>query len=157
MNLWSSFRGTPPQRRARLYTTLVERAFASSVSGALLPTREPFLYTLSLTAMEGVTLDALEQAVVEQIERVRRQGVSNEEVARGKRQLRARIVFETDSVTNIAHQIGYFETVTGPGVFETLAHRIEAVTPEQVSAVARARLTREKCTVGLFRPLGAAA
>ena len=42
-------------------------------------------------------------------------------MARAKRQLRARLVFEDDSVTNIAHQIGYFETVTGPGYFETLA------------------------------------
>ena len=42
-------------------------------------------------------------------------GVTDGEVARAKRQLRARLVFENDSVTNIAHQLGYFETVTGPG------------------------------------------
>ena len=156
-NLWSSFRGTPPQRRARLYTTLVERAVASSVSGALLPTREPFLYTLSLTAVDGVPLETLEAAVLEQLERLRRQGVSTEEVSRARRQLRARIVFETDSVTNIAHQLGYFETVAGPGVFETLASRTDAVTADRVSEVARTYLPRENCTVGWFRPLGAAA
>ena len=54
VNLWSSFRGAPPQRKARLYTALVERGLASTVSGALLPTAQPFLYTLSFTAMEGV-------------------------------------------------------------------------------------------------------
>ena len=31
LNLWSSFRGAPPQRRARLYTALVERGLASAV------------------------------------------------------------------------------------------------------------------------------
>ena len=41
----------------------------------------------------------------------RRDGLTEDEVARAKRQLRARLVFETDSVTNVAHQIGYFETV----------------------------------------------
>jgi hypothetical protein len=56
LNIWSSFRGTPPQRRARLYTSLVERGLASSVAGSLLPTSEPFLYNVSLTAMEGVSL-----------------------------------------------------------------------------------------------------
>ena len=29
VNLWSSFRGAPPQRKARLYTRLVERGLAS--------------------------------------------------------------------------------------------------------------------------------
>ena len=71
VNLWSSFRGAPPQRKARLYTALVERGLASTVSGALLPTAQPFLYTLSFTAMEGVPLDALEAAALEEIERVR--------------------------------------------------------------------------------------
>ena len=45
VNMWSSFRAAPPQRSARLYTALVERGLASVVAGALLPTREPFLYT----------------------------------------------------------------------------------------------------------------
>ena len=45
MNLWSSFRGAPPQRKARLYTSLVERSLAANVSGVLVPTAQPFLYT----------------------------------------------------------------------------------------------------------------
>ncbi len=147
----------PPQRRARLYTSLVERALASSVSGALLPTAEPFIYTLSLTAMDGVQLPTLEQATLEQIETLVRQGVSEEETRRAKRQLKARLVFENDSVTNIAHQLGYFDVVTGPGVFETLARRIDEVKAEEVSRVARERLVRSKSTVGWFKPAGAAA
>jgi zinc protease len=62
VNLWSSFRGVPPQRKARLYTALVERGLASTVSGAILPTAQPYLYTLSLTAIDGVSLASLEGA-----------------------------------------------------------------------------------------------
>jgi zinc protease len=153
LNLWSSFRGVPPQRRARLYTTLVEGGLASAVSGAILPTREPFLYTVSLTAIEGITLPSLEEAATREVERVRTEGLTEDEVARAKRQLRARLVFEADSVTNIAHQIGYFDTVTGPGYFEALASRVLAVTPEQVADVAARRLASDKRTVGWFRPL----
>jgi zinc protease len=152
-NLWCSFRGVPPQRRARLYTTLVERGLASVVAGALLPTREPFLYSLSLTASDGVPLAALEEAATRELDRVRTEGLSEEEVARAKRQLRARLVFDADSVTNLAHQLGYFETVTGPGFFDTLASRVLAVTPAQVADVAARRLVAEKRTVGWFRPL----
>jgi zinc protease len=153
LNLWSSFRGAPPQRKARLYTRLVERSLASNVSGALVPTAQPFLYMISLTAMQGVSLSALEAAAAEEIERVREGGVSDDEVARACRQLRARFVFETDSVTNIAHQLGYFETVTGPGFFEDMQARVAAVTPTEVAAVARRRLLPAHRTVGWFQPL----
>src|SRR3989338_81505 len=56
LNLWSSFRVPPPQRSTRLYRALVERGLASSVSGALLPTEQPFLYTVSVTATDGTAL-----------------------------------------------------------------------------------------------------
>jgi zinc protease len=153
LNLWSSFRGVPPQRKARLYTGLVERGLASSVSGALLPTAQPFLYTISLTAMEGVSLSDLETATTALIDSVSANGVDEAEAARGRRQLRARLVFETDSVTNIAHQLGYFETVAGPGFLSGLRARIDAVTVEQIADVARRLLTRSTRTVGWFQPL----
>jgi zinc protease len=152
LNIWSSFRGSPPQRRARLYTAIVERGLASNVSGALLPTSEPFLYTLSFTAIAGVPLPAIEGAALAEIDRVRESGVEPSEIFRAKRQLRARLVFENDSVTHIAHQLGYFETVAGPGFFPRLQQCIDAVTPEQVWDVARRRLGAASRTVGWFRP-----
>jgi zinc protease len=153
LNIWSSFRSAPPQRRARLYTSIVEKGLASAVGGSLLPTREPFLYSIGFTAMEGVPLPALEEAATREIERARRDGLTEDEVARAKRQLRARLVFETDSVTNVAHQIGYFETVAGPGYMDDLASRLHAVTAAQVSDVAARRLAADRRTVGWFRPL----
>jgi zinc protease len=152
-NLWSSFRGQPPQRKARLYTGLVERGLASTVSGSLIATADPFLYNVSLTAMDGVSLPTLEAAALEIIERVREDGLTDEEVARAKRQLRARLVFETDSVTNIAHQLGFFEVVVGPGFFETIRPGVAAVTPAQVHDVAKRRLARDTRTVGWFQPV----
>jgi len=155
VNLWASFRGAPPQRRARLYTALVERGLASSVSGSLLPTRDPFLYNVSLTATDGVPLTALEEAATAEIERVRREGLREDEVARAKRQLRARMVFENDSITNVAHQLGYFETVVGPGYFDALTARVEQVSAAEVADAAAKRLTSELRTIGSFRPMKA--
>ncbi len=152
MNLWSSFRGAPPQRKARLYTSLVERSLAANVSGVLVPTAQPFLYTISMTAMQGVSLPTLESAALEALDRVREGGVTEEETARARRQLRARFVFETDSVTNIAHQLGYFETVTGPGFFNELQSRVARVTAAEVSEAARRRLLPANRTVGWFQP-----
>lgn len=151
-NIWSSFRGAPPQRKARLYTAIVERGLASMVSGALLPTAQPFLYTLSFTAMDGVQLGALEAGAIAALERVRAQGFDPAEMIRAKRQLRARLVFENDSVTNVAHQLGYFDVVAGPGYYESLEAGIDAVTAEQVWDVARRRLAPSQRTIGWFRP-----
>jgi zinc protease len=152
-NIWSSFRGAPPQRKARLYTALVERGLASSVSGSLVATAEPFLYSISLTAMEGTALASLESAALEAIARVREQGLSDEEVARARRQLNARLVFETDSVTNIAHQLGYFDTVVGNGFVHGLRSAVDGVSTGQVNDVAKRRLARDKRTTGWFQPL----
>ena len=157
VNLWSSFSGAPPQRKARLYTGIVERGLASAVSGALLPTAEPFLYTLSFTAMEGVALAEVEGAAIDAIERVRATGADPAELLRAKRQLRARLVFENDSVTNIAHQLGYFETVAGSGFLPRLQPGIEAVTASEVCDVARRRLGATTRTVGWFKPAGGTA
>ena len=153
LNLWSSFRVAPPQRKSRLYTALFERGLASQVNGALLATADPFLYTLSFTPTEGVALPVLEEAVFAALEPVAEGGIDDSEVARGKRQLRARLVFEDDSVTNVAHQLGFFETVVGPGFYPRLQPCIDAVTPEQVRDVARRRLRRSSLTVGAFHPL----
>jgi zinc protease len=154
LNLWSSFRVAPPQRKSRLYTALVERGLASQVNGALLATADPFLYTLSFTATDGVALPTLEEGVFAALEPVTQGGLEDAEVVRAKRQLRARIVFEDDSVTNLAHQLGYYETVVGPGFYSRLQPCIDAVTPDQVRDVARRRLQRTSLTIGSFRPVG---
>ena len=118
-----------------------------------MPTAEPFLYTLSFTAMEGVPPAAVETAAIEEIESVRAEGVRLDELSRAKRQLRARLVFENDSVTNIAHQIGYFETIAGPEYFFEMQSRIDAVSAEQVWSVARRRLGAAARTSGWFCPM----
>ena len=69
------------------YAALVERGLSSMVSGALLPTVQPFLYTLSFTALDGVPLPSVEEAATEEIERVRAGGVEPGELLRAKRQL----------------------------------------------------------------------
>jgi zinc protease len=153
LNLWASFRTPPPQRSARLYQALVNTGLASAVSGALLPTEEPFLYTVTATATDGVSLDRLEQGVSAELERVRTGGITSQELLKAKNQLRARLVFENDSITNIAHQLGYFETVAAWRMTTTLAQKIEAVTVEEVGRVAAERLKPTRRTVGRFEPI----
>lgn len=153
VNLWASFRTPPPQRSARLYRALVNTGLASSVSGGLVPTEQPFLYTLSLTATEGTSLQRLEEATLAEMDRVRVDGITEAELHKAKNQLRARLVFENDSITNIAHQLGYFETIGSWRAYPGLRERIDAVTLGDVAAAAAARLKSTSRTVGWFEPL----
>jgi zinc protease len=152
INLWSSFRTPPPQRSARLYRALVERRLASNIAAGILPTEHPFLYLISATAIDGVSLADVEAAATQTIDDVARTGVTAREVAKAKNQLRARLVFENDSVTNLAHQLGYFETVASRDIYENAPARIADVTQGDVERVARTYLNRDKRTVGWFRP-----
>jgi zinc protease len=151
VNLWTSFRN-PPQRSARLYRALVDGSLASSVFGALLPTEAPFLYSISVTATDGVPLDVIEDTALAQIEAVRRDGITPLELKRALHQLRARLVFESDSVTNIAHQLGYFETVASLDVYKRVGRSIEQVSLDDVARVAAGVLTSANRTVGWFQP-----
>jgi zinc protease len=152
INLWSSFRTPAPQRSARLYRALVERRLASSVSAGLLPTEHPFLYLISATAMEGVSLVEVEGAAIEALDKVAKEGITEAELAKAKNQLRARLVFENDSVTNLGHQLGYFETVATREIYENAPSRIAAITQEEVNRAAGKYLRSDRRTVGWFNP-----
>jgi zinc protease len=155
LNLWSSFRTPPPQRSARLYRTLVEGRLASAVSGTLLPTADPFLYTLSLTATEGTSLQRLEEALAAELDRVRAEGITASELDKARKQLRARLVFENDGVTNIAHQVGFFETIASASAIFGMADRIARVTADDVGRAA-ACLRPANRTIGWFDPVSTA-
>jgi zinc protease len=152
INLWSSFRTPPPQRSARLYRALVERRLASSVGAGLLPTEHPFLYLISATALEGVSRADVEGAATAALEDVARNGVTDGEVVKARNQLRARLVFENDSVTNLGHQLGYFETVATRELYQGAPDRIAAVSQDDVERVAAAYLASDRRTVGWFNP-----
>jgi zinc protease len=153
LNLWSSFRLPPAQRQARLYRALVERGLASSIAGALVPTVDPFLYSISVTVTEGTSIATAESVLLEEIDRVRQSGITSAELSKAKQQLKTRLVFDNDSVTNIAHQLGYYETIAGVAVFLTLQNRIAAVTLDEVAAIAQTTFHPSNRTVGWFEPI----
>src|ERR1051325_578195 len=152
LNLWASFRTPPPQRSARLYRALVDGGFASAVNGGLVPTQEPFLYTISVTATENTPLAAVEEATLAQLDAVRRHGITEHELRKAKNQLRARLVFEGDSISNIAHQLGYFETIASWRLVPQLRERIDSVMLQQVNEAAANYFKTTNRTVGWFDP-----
>lgn len=152
LNLWSSYKVPPPQRSARLYRALVDKGLASSVGGALLPTEQPFLYYLSATVADGRSLAAVEAAVLEEVDRIAREGITDAELAKVKGQLRARFVYDGDGVTDIAHQLGYFHTIARWQVYYDLQARLSRVTADEVNQAAARWLRPDNRTIGWFEP-----
>ncbi len=156
LNLWSGHRVPTPQRSARLYRALVDSGLASAVGGALMPTEHPFLYYIGATIADGQTLQQVEDVTLSEIDRFLREGISDAELAKVRGQLRARFVYDSDSVTDIAHQLGYFETIATWQTYYELIPRLSTITADQVNAAARRYLTADNRTVGWFEPETAA-
>jgi len=111
------------------------------------------LFTLSATPANGHDIQTLENALRDQVKRLRDELVSKDELARIKAQVTAAKVYERDSVFYQAMQIGTLVTV---GLDwregDKYAERINAVTPEQVRAVAREFLIDDHLTVARLDP-----
>ncbi|HTM33094.1 MAG TPA: pitrilysin family protein [Vicinamibacterales bacterium] len=152
LNIWSAGRVSRPQRSSRLYRRLVDGGIASSVHGALLPTAQPFLYSISATVSAERALAAVEDAVLDELDRLMRDGITDPELEKAKAQLRARFVFDMDGVTDIAHQLGYFETIGSWRDALTLGQRLAAVTPAEVLDVVRTVFAPSNRTIGWFEP-----
>jgi zinc protease len=152
LNIWSGGGVARPQRSARLYRALVDKSLASSVTGQLMPTQHPYLYAIHASVAEGQTLAAVEDAILREIDHLCAHGITPEELKKVHAQLRARFVYDGDSVTDIAHQIGYFETIAEWSAYNMLRARLDAVTIDQVQTAAQKYLAASNRTIGWFEP-----
>jgi zinc protease len=141
---------------ARLSSELVRGQTVATSAGAGYDAfdRMRSLFLLTGTPARERTIDELEQALLAQIGKLREEPVKEEELQRVKAQIRAEKVYELDSVFYQAMQIGILETVgIGWRESERYQERINAVTAEQVQAVARKYLVNDRLTVAELVPL----
>lgn len=122
-------------------------------------TRGDSLFVLSATpnVQQGRTLEQVEAALWEQLELLKREAPSTEELQRVRAQLIAGLVYERDSITAQATAIGTLETV---GLSWRLMEReledLEAVTAEDIQRAARTYFTRTRLSVAHVLPEEAA-
>lgn len=141
---------------ARLSRDLVrgEQLAAGVSAGYDLLSRHDNLLMLQGTPSQGHTIDELEAALLEQIDRLRETLVKKDELERIKAQVTASKVYQMDSVFYQAMQIGMLETV---GLdwqeSERYVERINAITPEQIRQVAREFLIDDHLTTAVLEPL----
>ncbi|OJX68638.1 pitrilysin family protein [Magnetospirillum sp. 64-120] len=140
---------------SRLYKSLVvEKGLAAAAgasydSGAL----DATTFAFYATPRPGVAMDKLQAAIEAEIARVRKDGITPDELRRAKSHLKAEVVYARDSLHTAARVLGEALT-TGQSVadVEDWPNRINAVTVEQVNAAARAVLNDDASATGLLLP-----
>jgi zinc protease len=140
---------------ARFARELVRgRAVAASAGTDYRPyARDPVQVLFSGTPARGRGIAELEAALLDQIERLKAEPVTGEELDRVKAQVVAAEVYGRDSVFYQAMQIGTLETVgLDWRLMDDYVPRIRAVTAEQVQAVAKKYLVPENRTVAILDP-----
>ncbi len=140
---------------ARLRKELVrEKHIASSVSASYDAIgRGPSMLFLNGTPSEGKSVAELEAALRSELEKLIRDGVTEEELARVKAQVVSGHVFQLDSMFYQAMQIGQLES---DGLshrdLDTIIKKLQAVTAKQVSDVAVKFLIDDRLTVAVLDP-----
>ena len=139
---------------ARLERELVQTRVASQVSAHFgITSRGPLMFSLSGSPAQGVSPEALEQALKAAIARVAEQGVSEAELNRVKNQWAASEVFKLDSMFAQARELGTYWALGWPlNSMELLMQRLRQVQPADVQRVAGTYFADTQLTVGLLLP-----
>ncbi len=144
--------GGTSNKSSRLYQALVQTGLAAGVSGTLTPTVDPYLYSVFATVRAGQTLEAVEAALDAEIDRMRREPVSADELRKAVKQAKALFAYGAESVTNQGFWLGFTEVLQDYTWFENYLPRLEAVTVADIQRVAQKYLARTSRTVGHVRP-----
>ncbi|MEE2983162.1 MAG: pitrilysin family protein [Pseudomonadota bacterium] len=140
---------------ARFQRNLVRgREIASEISASFSSSsRLTSLFSFNAVPREGTSLAELEQAILDEIEALKKDPPSAEELKRIKTQVVADTVFERDSMQHQAMIIGSLRAVgLDWRLKDTYVDAIKAVTREQVLEVAEKYLKREVLTVAYLLP-----
>ena len=140
---------------ARLPKELVrgQKIAASASAGYSLFDRMNTLFLFDASPSKGVSLEEQEKAIWAQIDRLKTERVSVEELDKIKAQVKASSIFEKDSIFYQAMQLGRLETVgVGWQKADEYLDKVNAVTPEQIQQVAQKYLIKNTLTVGELLP-----
>ena len=141
-------------RASRLYRDLVyqrQLAFEAGGDNAYF-SLDPNLFWFWATPMPGQIPEKLETELVAHMERLKTEPVTDEELARAKNQIEAAFVYQEDSIHQRASLLARFELLGGFALKDSFLAKVRAITPADLTRVARAWFAPERKSVGVLLP-----
>ncbi len=141
-------------RTSRLYRRLVrDQKIAMATSGfqGMPGQKYPGLFLFYAMPARGHTNQECEQAIYAEIERLRSEPVTEQELEKAKTRARASLIRQLDSNSGLAELLTFYEVLTGDwrNLFKQL-EQIDRVTAEDIQRVARTYFTTKNRTVGII-------
>jgi len=148
-------------RSSRLYKRLVDQDQSVTLANATYNDHiDASLFYIQSELKPGYKLEDVEQAIYEEIERLKNEELSDAELTKAKRQIEADMVLSNEEPLQQAILLGQYETIAfkesvpeesrGYRYLGTMMDHIFTVTAEDVARVARKYLTRDNRTVGFL-------
>jgi zinc protease len=142
-------------KSSRLYKSLVyDKQIALYAGGDYEDvSADPHLFYVYAGVMPGKSSDEVEKALYTEIERLKTEPVTDEELQKAKNQVEASFIMGQDSVFYQAMLLGQFETVADWRMLERYVPGVQAVKKEDVQNVAKKYFIEENRTVGILVPV----
>lgn len=145
---------------SRLYRALTDRGLTTNVSAFNGYFKDPSMCVLFAALAPGATHDEVEKILLEEIEKLKRDGVTQQEVDSAVAKQLTDLAFQRDGSFAIAGQINEHIAVGDWQNFVQIGDRYRAVTPASVQSAAHKYFHEDRSTTGWFIPIlpgGAAA
>ena len=139
-------------KTSRLYRALVEKGLATSLSGGMQATIDPFLYDINVTVQQQWTPEKITETIEDEVKRLQDTLVSEEEIARAIKQARALFAYGSENITNQAFWMGYAEMFAKYEWFSHYVSNLEQVTVRDIQAIAQVYLNPSRRVTGIYVP-----
>ncbi len=144
--------GASFERSGRLYQGLVEKGIASMIHCNYMQSMDPHLFTVLAVASEESSAEDVEEAIFQEINTLKDEGPSQDEMETALNQTKAQIAYATDGVTAQSYLIGAFELRVGWDFLKDIIEKLYQVTSQDVAGACSQYLSRDNCTIGIFHP-----
>jgi zinc protease len=123
---------------SRLHQSLIkEKKLFSQIECYHTGSNDPGLVVIEGKLIKGVSLEAADQAVEEELEKLRSGLISEKELTKIKNKTESAIVFEDMSVMNRANSLAIYELLGDVNMMNTELEKYHAVTAEEILATSR--------------------
>jgi zinc protease len=142
-------------KSSRMYKSLIDEkriALSADASYSSLE-KYPSLFYLDATALPGKSIEEVEKALYEEVEKIKKEPPGEREVQKAKNQIEAGFLMGQDSLFFQAEVIATFEMLGDVKLKDKYFEGIRKVTPQDVQRVAQIYLVEDKRTVGILVPV----